>query len=739
MKKIIETTIPVNKLNEISIKDKICKGHPGNIHLWWHRSPINSSSAILKSLLDDFQNTSETQISDIINLAMGRDIKTDIPQEVVVCDPFSGSGGLVVAAQKLGVRTYASDLNSVAVLLTKASSEIPSKFSEMPPINPESPSGKYSGAKGLAADIKYYGSILRNLACDKLSSYYPSVTTESGKYYPAYSWIWVRTLKCPNPACGCQIPFATHYSLSKLKNREYWADPLIEGNKISFSIKRGECPKERETNKHDSRGSMFRCPACGHLTRNTDVKKIGKAGEIGLQLLAVCSIDENNEKFFVTPDSQHINAAAISPSNDSPIGEMPNNPRWFSPPGFGIRKYSELYTPRQLLLMNTLCELIPTIIETAISDAVQKGMDDRACGLASGGTGAVAYGEAIGVYLALAVSKLSNFNSSICTWDYRSGNIRSAFTRQAIPMTWEFAEGNPFSSVTGNLDAMLQNVYESVANFRTGVPSNTTQADAVSMEFPQNSILFTELPYYDNVGYADLSDYFYIWLRKCLKEVYPKLFEKVVTSKEELSSIPEHFGGDTYNANNTYRNGISKMFNNFYKVANDNYPSLIFFKFSKTDYQALIELENTGNVSPLEHILGSLLKTGFMITGIWPVLTEKLNSKFDAFRIAIVFRKRNSKGLNITRRGFINELKHKLPVLLKEAYSEEYGIFTHPISGIGKGLSIYSKYETVINADGSIMDIHDALQIIYLDTVGYLDLHSNNAQLGEGVKNAGEF
>lgn len=729
MKKIIEASAPINVLNELSIKEKISKGHPGNIHLWWNRSPIDSSSVILKTLLDDFENN-KTQITDLISQSIKRDTRIDPPKDVIICDPFSGSGCLAVAAQRIGVKLFSSDLNSVAVLLTKATTEIPSLFSGREPINPDAKGKQYSDAKGLAEDIKYYGGILRKLVFEKLKGYYPDVTTVEGKSYSSYSWIWVRTLKCPNPACGCHIPFATHYSLSKLKDREYWAEPVVHDGKISFVINRGECPKDKETNKHDSRGSMFRCPVCGHLTRNSDVKKIGKAGGFGLQLLAVCSVDENNKKFFVEPDLLHVNAATIPLSLDFvPIGTMPNNTRWFSPPGFGITQYSDLYTPRQLLLMNTLCDFIPSIIKMATSDAIKKGMDCIDDGLVLGGRGAVAYGQAIGVYLSLVISKLSNFNSTICTWDYRSGNIRSAFTRQAIPMTWEFAEGNPFSSVTGNFDAMLQNVYESVLNFSTGAPSNTTQADAVTMEFPINSILFTELPYYDNVGYADLSDYFYIWLRKCLKDVFPQLFEKVVTSKEELTSIPEHFDGDTHKANSSYRNGIFKMLKNFYKVANADYPSLIFFKFSKSDHQALSEQDKNENMSPLEHMLGILVKTGFMITGMWPVMTEKPSSKFDAFRIAIVFRKRNSKGLSTTRRCFINELKHELPSLLNEAYSDSSGIYSHPISGIGKGLSIYTKYESVINADGSVMDIHDALQIIYIDVVGYLDLHSNNTQL----------
>ena len=345
-------------------------------------------------------------------------------------------------------------------------------------------------------------------------------------------------------------------------------------------------------------------------------------------------------------------------------------------------------------------------------------MPDDGISLAAGGVGALAYSEAVSVYLAFVVDKLANFQSEICTWDNRNGNIRAAFTRQAIPMTWVFAEGNPFSSVTGNYDTMLEDVVRSIRNLPCKTPAKVMQGDGTRMKFPQNSVLFTELPYYDNVGYADLSDYFYVWMRRCLKDVYPELFEKVVTSKEELSSIPEHYDGDAAKAKEAYEDGIRRLCMNFSEAASSEYPSMIFYEFGRTDEEAM--LSETAGKSAWENILEALIQTGFQISAVLPVRTEKPKERYETVRVCIVFRKKPADAPQATRRGFVSELKRELPYVLAERFRADMDDWDRPIVGMGCGLSLFTRYKKIINADGTNMSVQDALKVIWTEVTGYI-------------------
>ena len=735
MKKIIETALPLQELSQSAMSDKAHKGHPGNMHLWWNRSPIDSSSALLYAALQDvIPEESSQQSQEVSRIALEGAAPVMKSQELpTVVDPFSGFGGLVMAAQRLGLKTEASDLNAVATLLTKAAAEIPSRFADCRAVNQEAENKMYFGLQGLAADVKYYGNWLKKQAQERLVDSYPeSEAPEGNEKLLTYAWVWTRTVKCPNPVCGCQMPLASSYVLSKLKGQEYWAEPVVDDKSVTFTIHQGVCPADKETNKHGSVGSKFQCPACGVLTTDEYMKKAGKEGKLGIQLMAVSALKKSGRVFIEASDDQ-IKAASLNRQEDLPIGSLPNNTRWFSPPSFGMTEYSDLYTPRQMRLMTTLCDLIAEVQDKAASDALSIGMSADGGPLVDGGAGALAYGQAVGVYLTMVIGKLANFQSTVCTWDNRNGNVRAAFTRQAIPMTWVFAEGNPFSTVTGNFDTMLRNVVESVEKLLVGNAAAVHQANAITRQYPDNSILFTELPYYDNVGYADLSDYFYIWMRRCLKNTYPGLFEKVVTSKEELSSIAEHFEGDNAAlvAKESYRSGIEQLCSNFYQAASEEYPSVIFFEYSKLDDRVISSGAEVTDLSPLEHLLFSITNVGFMVTGIWPVRTEKPNPRFESLRIAVVFRKKSAEAQNVTRRGVINTLKRELPGMLEVAFRKDVDELDKPIAGLGLGLSVLTRYKKVMNADGSDMGIHDALQLIHQEVIDFINVHSDDAQTEE--------
>ncbi len=653
-------------------------------------------------------------------------------------DPFSGFGGLVLAATGAGYPVVAGDLNSVATVLTKAVAEIPARFAGTPAVSEHAENRIYTGTLGLAEDVLCYGQDIRQELIRRMDGVYPESVDTNVEGKKVYAWIWTRTVPCSNPACGHRIPLTNSYVLSRLKEREYYAQPEAKGEEISFHVMRGVDEDLQSGNKVGNNGAKFRCPICGQITTDEYVKSMGKQHQLGIQMMAV-GYEGADGREYASPTTSQIIAANVKPCSDRPVGELPNNTRWFSPPLFGMKNYADLYTPRQLLLMETLCDLVCEAREKIIADAKKAGMPDDGISLSAGGSGALAYSEAVSVYLTLVVDKLANFQSEMCTWDNRKGNVRAAFTRQAIPMTWMFAEGNPFSSVTGNFDTMLEDVVRSIRKLPCKISARVSQGDATKTNFPKNSIMFTELPYYDNVGYADLSDYFYIWMRRCLKDVYPELFERVVTSKEELTSIPEHYGGDACKAREAYEDGIRKLFMNFSEAASLEYPSVVFYEFGKADEKAM--LSDLPKQSAWENILDALMQTGFQICAVLPVRTEKPNDRFATIRVGIVFKKRSEDSPQITRRGFVSELKRELPLILREQFESEIDSWDRPVTGMGCGLSLFSKYIRIMNADGSNMSVHDALQVIWTSVLEYireLELQDESSDIKED-NHAGEL
>lgn len=723
MKTTIEGALPLRMINQSAMAERAKKEHPGNMHLWWNRSPVDSSKELLTAALMPEEGYSGHSC------------------ETTVVDPFAGFGGLALAATEEGVPVLAGDLNSVATVLTKAAAEIPARFANRPAVSQDAENRIYMGVEGLAEDISCYGAIIRKELASRLKSIYPDSLEADQDNKKVYAWIWARTVTCPNPACGCKMPLANSYVLSRQKNREYYTQPEVKGKEVSFRVVKGSSAEAQQGNKVGSSGAKFKCPVCGEITTDEYVKSMGRKNQLGIQLMAVGYEGQDGREYF-SPTEAHLEAAAVAAPVDVPLGELPNNTRWFSPPLFGSETYADLYSPRQLVLMTTLCEQIVKIRGKIYEDAKRTGFADDGISLAEGGSGALAYSEAVSVYISFVADKLANFQSEICTWDNRNGNIRAAFTRQAIPMTWVFAEGNPFSSVTGNYDTMLQDVVRSVKNLPCKAAAKVTQGDGTQFDFPQNSILFTELPYYDYVGYADLSDYFYVWMRKCLKDVYPDLFEKVVTSKEELTSIPEHYNGDGQAAKAAYEEGIRRLCRTFAKSASDSYPSLIFFEFGKADELAMTsEAMVPNDLSPWENLLDALIQAGFHVTAVLPVRTEKPNERYETVRVCVVFRKRMEDASQTTRRGFVNELKKVLPVLLEERFQADMDDWDRPIVGMGCGVSFFSQYKKVINADGTNMTVHDALQVIWTGVTEYiqeLESQEESSEIKE-VSHAGEL
>lgn len=715
MRQLTEESIPLREINRLAINERVKKEHPGSIHLWWNRSPIESSAQLLKAILEK-------------NLLKAEDYQESTSSDVTIVDPFSGSGCLALAAMRSGFPVLAGDLNSVAVVITKAITEIPVRFMNCLSVCPDAEIQLNIGTAGLANDIRFYGDWIKQELGKRLTSVYPNAVIPDENGIQSYAWIWTRTAPCPNPACGCRMPLANSYVLSRQRGREYHVEPVVK-DQIDFRVLPGASEPSLNGNKIGIKGAQFQCPKCGSITKDEYIKSIGRSGKLGLQLMAV-GFSSNEGRFYESPDDEQMQAAEIASSLETPAGDIAENTRWFSPPLFGLQSYADLYTPRQLLLMDTLCDLVGEAQERCKEDALAAGMRDDNESLEAGGSGALAYSQAIALYLSLVVGKVANFQSEICTWDNRNGNVRAAFTRQAIPMTWTFAEGNLFSSVTGNFNSMLSDVVSSVKNLSCSSVARVVKQDALKFQFPHNSLLFTELPYYDNVGYADLSDYFYIWFRKCLKGCFSGLFDQIVSSKEELSSIPEHFAGDSQLAIQSYEDGIRNFLQRFRITATKEYPSLLFFEFGQQDEAVLSSIgEQERPLSHWENLIDSLLQAGFQIVTVLPVRTEVPNERHKNYRVAIVFLPREENSSQTTRRSAITEIKQKMPKQMKEYCEGEIDECDLPIMGMGFGLSVVSKYSFILNADGSRMSAQDILKVIWAEVSEQMkSLASNNKE-----------
>ena len=307
MRELIEGTFPLKEINQLAMTEKVTKGHPGNIHLWWNRSPISSSVMLLKAVIGS-------------HLAGTKTSSNDIPP-VTIVDPFCGSGCLTISAANTGLPVFAGDINSVSVLITKAVAEVPSRFRDTSPVSKETEIRLFSGSEGIAEDIRCYGKWIREQLCNRLASYYPDgiAPDEDGKQ--VYSWIWTRTAPCPNPACGCQMPLVNSYVLSRLKGRECHVVPHCAGKRVEFQVLPGAPESVSTGNKIGKQGAQFQCPKCGSITKDDYIKQVGRAGKLGIQLMAVGYVSDAGRSFDALDERQE-QAAKLPCCSSLPIGEQ---------------------------------------------------------------------------------------------------------------------------------------------------------------------------------------------------------------------------------------------------------------------------------------------------------------------------------------------------------------------------------------------------------------------------------
>lgn len=790
-KKLIEVALPLDDINAEAAREKsIRHGHPSTLHLWWARRPLAAARAVLFAQLVNDPGGERGYKAGLTKAqaAKKREELFDIIRELVkweninnqevlerarkaihdswleTCamnkgkpgfdqkkmpafhDPFAGGGAIPLEAQRLGLESYASDLNPVAVMINKAMIEIPPRFRDSQPVGPlpfneKKLADSYTGAQGLAEDVRRYGMWMREEAQKRIGHLYPKVEITAdmatdrpdllpyvGQKLTVIAWLWARTVKSPNPAFShVDVPLVSSFVLSKKKGTESYITPVIDGDSYRFEIKVGTPPAEAESGTKMDRGAKFRCLLSDTPITPEYVKEQCSSGRSGATLLAVVA-EGIKGRVYISPDCSNIpSVEKLKNQQWVPNTPIADDPRNFWTPAYGLKKYGDLFTSRQLVALNTFSDLVQEAKAKAELDATLAGMPDDGIALADGGSGAKAYGEAVAVYLSFSVDKCTDYWSSICSWLSTRETVRSTFGRQAIPMTWDYLEANPFCDSTGNFQSMLEWVNKTLCLFPAAPVGFCEQADAQRQTISGQKIVSTDPPYYDNIGYADLSDFFYVWMRRNLRNIYPDLFATISVPKtEELVATPYRHGSKEA-AETFFMDGMTAAMINLSNLSHSGFPVTIYYAFKSSETKA----DSTSNTG-WESFLEAVIRAGFAITGTWPVRTERTGRMIGvgtnalASSIVLVCRKRNAAAQVVSRRQFISELVARMPEALDDMVGS--GGENSPVApvdlaqaAIGPGMEIFSKYGAVLKADGSPMSVHEAMIEINRQISDYLN------------------
>ena len=648
-----------------------------------------------------------------------------------VYDPFSGGGSIPLEAQRLGLPAYGSDLNPVAVMIGKAMIEIPPKFKDQPPIHPGIKERSfYRNAEGLAEDVKYYGEWMREKAWERIGHLYPQVDLPKefgGGKATVIAWIWARTVPSPDPAFSdVQVPIASSFLLSSKVGKEAWIEPIIDrqSKTIAYRIRYGgtkaEISKAKEGTKA-GRGANFRCVISDTAITTDYVKSAANAGKMKEQMVALV-VETKGGRIYLAPNAEQVSAANASEPAWKPTQLMdPNSKDLLSGRGYGITSWFELFLPRQLYAQNDFCESVVEIREDIRKAAVDAGLLDDDAKLFEGGTGANAYSEAIAIYLAFSISKATTRNCALAIWEPGMGRLAGALGRQVLPMQWSFAETHPLAGTGGDIAGTAKSLSEVLERLVLRADGEVFQRDAASPTAKTLApVISTDPPYYDNIEYADLSDFFYVWLRRNLKEISPELFSTIAVPKmEQLVASPHRHGGKG-GAHDFFMSGMTVAIENMASEGANDYPAAIYYAFKQSDIE-----ENGVASAGWSSFLEAVLAAGFAIVGTWPVRTEATNALKKgmnalATSVVLVCRKKAASADTITRAEFIRALKRELPPAIAELQAANIAPADMPQSAIGPGMGVFSRYTAVIEADDSPMTVKTALQLINAELDEYL-------------------
>jgi putative DNA methylase len=794
-RKLIEVALPLDLINSAAKEEKSVprRGHPQTLHIWWARRPLAVARAViftqlvndpgtnigrgfrygknkkdaaierkrLFKIIEDlvkWENSANQEVLDRAQTEIRRswrevcDLNKDHPQagelfnpekHPSLHDPFAGGGTIPLEAQRLGLAAFASDLNPVAVLISKAMIEIPPRFAGHPPVSlAEQPKGgkrglglsqSWPGAKGLAEDVRYYGAWMRDEVQNRIGSLYPPVEVTAqmardrldlqpliGQKLPVVAWLWTRTVKSPNPAFShVDVPLASTFMLSIKADKQAYVQPVIQDDQYHFTVKMGTPPPEADAGTAAGKRAGFICLVSGTPIDYAYIRAEGIAGRMGQKIMAAV-VEGPRGRLYLPPTTEMEAVAEAVTPKWQPETETHGKCR-VNIGLYGLTKWGNLFTPRQLVTLTTFSDLISEVEEKIRGNQVNTGIHDDAEGLAENGTGPTAYSQAISVYLSCALSRLASYNNTICHWNMKGGSVGGIFSRQAIAMSWDYIEVNPLEKMSGNWDGAIEwvcDVLDDLVLAKTF--GSAEQADAGKQELSNGKIVSTDPPYYDNIGYADLSDFFYVWLRRPLRQIFPQLFSTLATPKaEELIATPYRHGTKE-KAEAFFLSGMTLAMHRLAEQAHPAFPVTIYYAFKQSESDG-----KNGTISPgWDTFLHAVIDSGFTISGTWPVRTERTGRPVEietnalASSIVLVCQKRPANAPTISRREFLRELNAALPEALDEM-TKGSGEERSPVAPvdlsqaiIGPGMAVFSKYAAVLEADGSPMNVRTALQLI---------------------------
>ena len=659
-------------------------------------------------------------------------------------DPFAGGGAIPLEAQRLGLEAYASDLNPVAVLINKAMIEIPPKFASRPPVsalrdrkdakNRElNIEREWPGATGLAEDVRYYGAWIRSEAQKRIGHLYPKVEVTPdmamdrpdlkrlvGQTLTVIAWLWARTVKSPNPAFShVDVPLISSFVLANKKEKEAYIQPVVEGAQYRFVVKMGT-PPSKATNGTKLAKANFGCLLSGTPIDTKYIRAEACAGRMGSRLMALVVEGPRGRIYLPPTEESELVARSANPSwkpellVTTPCHDIDRLPM------YGMSTWGDAFTPRQLVALATLSDLVIEVREQAYRDGLAAGLSAEGENLASGGSGALAYSEAVSVYLAFAVNRCADFSNAMTRWVPGNQKVMNLFAKQAIPMTWDYPEAAILEDTVGGYGPAADYISQCLKKLSPAAVGFAVQADAQRQGISQGKFISTDPPYYDNIGYADLSDFFYVWLRRSLRTVFPAAFATIAVPKAEELVAASHRHGSRDKAEAFFLNGMTEVLRNLADNAHPGGPVTIYYASKQSETTSETGTSSTG----WETFLTAVLRAGFAVVGTWPLRSEQefrmisMGTNALASSILLVCRQRPSDAPTISRREFIRELSGVLPEALDEmtkgAGDERSPIAPVDLSQaiIGPGMSVFSKYAAVLEADGSPMSVRTALQLI---------------------------
>jgi len=740
-KKLIETSLPLEAINAASAREKsIRHGHPSTLHLYWSRKPLATARAVLfAQLVDDpasrpdefptvesqdaerarlhalmekliiWENSNDEKLLEQAREEIRKSNNGTLP---AVVDPFAGGGSIPLEAQRLGLESHASDLNPLAVLINKALIEIPPKFAGWSPVFPgvAEEQSSWLRAEGLAADVQHYGQWLRDEAEKRIGHLYPKVTAPGGTEHTVIAWKWARTVISPNPANPIETPLVNSWWLSKKKGKEAWVKATVVDGQVRYEVQHNaDGPKGDADGTVNRRGAVS--IADGTPIDLSYIRAESRAGRMGAHLIAVVA-DGGKGRVYVSPNEKHMSLAQVPRPDDVPTGDVFDWPGRINVYRYGMTEWADLFTNRQLVALTTLSNLVSEVRSKVLEDALNAGIPvgER---LEDGGVGAEAYADAVATYLALAVSRTTDYSSNLCSWHSGRDSIRNLFSRQAIPMVWDYAEANLFSSSSGNFLGQVEWISKAIGKTPAKSAGEAVQISATSRDYA-GLVVSTDPPYYDNIGYSDLSDFFYVWLRKSLRTIHPSVVGTMLTPKaDELVANPYRHDGKQ-GAEKFFIEGFNSVFHRIREDdANPDVPMTVYYAYKQQDSG------KDGTSSTGWHtLLDGLIQSGWEITATWPMRSELKNRMLSqgtnalASSILLACRPRPAEARAVARRTFVAALKSELPEALRTLMQGAIAPVDLAQAAIGPGISVFSRYAKVREADGSDMSVRDALQLI---------------------------